>query len=236
MYNEMNEEELEWLQKKIRYKVENQERKQDAQEFIQNIIEKCNFNEGFVFYQIYSMSIANRNEWMKKISSLAYLNETQLMRMRQIRADYEVLNQNIDIFFKLIEYKSKLKKSSWYHEWLWESYLNVWKMKNIDMRKVKRKKVKPKMKKQEKELKLNGRKKKKDVETDEMKDESEEEIQFVNQVPKEEWQNIEINQKQVENENKDYKRGNEIFKEPLNDGFQHINIKLASNFYLKIKK
>ena len=84
---------------------------------------------------------------------------------------------------------------------------------------------------QEKESKT-----KKNTETDAMEDDSNEEIQFVYKEPEDDKQSYEIKINQEELNDRSYKRDNEIFNEPLTNGFCHIKTKLASNLYLKAKK
>ena len=70
---------------------------------------------------------------MKRIRALMYLNKTQLQKIRNIRTENQDLNHFMDIFFKLINFKAKLKEQNWYHEWLWDEYL---KYQNYDKKKM----------------------------------------------------------------------------------------------------
>ena len=65
-----------------------------------------------IIYKIYNVKIENKRYFMKRILSLTYLNESQLQKMRNIKKENQHLNQNMDIFFKLINLKTRLKEQN----------------------------------------------------------------------------------------------------------------------------
>ena len=74
--------------------------------FIRQIIDKLKFMEKQIVYKIHNVKIENKRDFMKRILSLTYLNESQLPKMRNIKTENQLLNQNMDIFFKLINFQA----------------------------------------------------------------------------------------------------------------------------------
>ena len=121
---EMNKQERIWLENKMNWKYINKsEEKEEIDIFIRQIIDKLQLMEKPIMYKIHNVKIENKRDFMKRILSLTYLNESQLQKLRNIKTEKQLLNQSMDNFFKLINFKAKLKEQNWYHEWLWEEYL-----------------------------------------------------------------------------------------------------------------
>jgi hypothetical protein len=164
-----------------------------------------------VNYRIHNIKIENKEDFMKRVLSLTYINESQLQKLMNIKTENKYFNQNMEIFFKLINFKAKFRDPGWYHEWLWEEYLDTVKLKKIE------------------KSRKYGKRKWDDYIKEEEKFQSTYEL-----IPK-----IEVT-KRIKVENQEpYKRDNRRFNQrEIDEGFQneYINGRLASNMYLDAKE
>ena len=135
----MDKKQIAWLEKEMKWiwSSKPNEDKEEIEQFIRQIIEKLQFQEQPIYYRVHSTNIMNKRELMKKILALAYLNETQLQKLRNIKTENQDLNKSMNIFFEMINFKVKARDQGWYHRWLWEEYLKMERKINLEIKQPK---------------------------------------------------------------------------------------------------
>lgn len=218
----LDKEQIQWLEKKMNWSRTNkkEEEIEEINIIIRQLINKLQFEEKPIIYDIHYVKIENKKNLLKKILSLAFINEAQLQKLRNIKTENRSLNEAMDIFFKLINFKIKSRDHGWYQEWLWQEYINL-------QRKPKEKENQSKDENVTKEL--IEELEKIEAENNEIKLITEEE-----RILRKEEESLKIK----ELENKYIKDEKEFSTEEIETGWknEYINAKLASNLYRKAKK
>jgi len=118
------------LKKTIQY-VPNQYEKEEVDMILRNILSKMNFVEKPLQFLSYYTHIMEKNDLKKMIIAITYLDENMLYKISQIKTTSEMLNSNLEIFFKLMNYKHRFENNEEYWKnWLKHEYL---KQTNIDL-------------------------------------------------------------------------------------------------------
>ena len=216
----MDKTQLAWLEKEIKWtwSTKQKEDKEEIDQFIRQIIDKLTFQEQPLYYRAHYIDIMNKRELMKKILALAYINETQLQKLRNIKTENQYLNQSMNVFFKMINFKVKARDQGWYHSWLWEDYIKMQRKINTEIKQPdKKKNITNELLKELKEIEIE-----------------EDKINIINEDANE----IMINN--INSADRDtYRTDNKWFtEEECKNGWngEYINAKIASNMYLKAKE
>lgn len=91
---------------------------------LKNIYQKMNFVEKPLQFLSYYTNILDKNELKKIIIAATYLDENMLYKISQIKTTSQTLNRNLEIFFKLMNYKHRFEFNEEYWKiWLLDEYL-----------------------------------------------------------------------------------------------------------------
>ena len=106
---------------------------EEIQMILRNIYKKMIFHEKPSQFLSYYNNIQNKNDMKKLIIAVSYLDENLLCKISRTKTNSYILNENLQIFFKLINYKHRfINNEEYWKSWLKDEYLNAT---NIDLTK-----------------------------------------------------------------------------------------------------
>ena len=111
------------LKQEIKY-VPSQYEDEEINIILRNIYQKMNFVEKPLQFLSYYTNILDKNELKRLIIAATYLDENMLYKISQIKTTSQMLNKNLEIFFKLMNYKHRFEfNEEYWKAWLKEEYL-----------------------------------------------------------------------------------------------------------------
>lgn len=97
---------------------------EEIQIIIRNIYQKMTFHEKPSQFLSYYNKIQSKNDMKKMIIAASYLDENLLYKISRTKTNSSVLNDNLQIFFKLINYKHRfINNEEYWKSWLKNEYL-----------------------------------------------------------------------------------------------------------------
>jgi hypothetical protein len=126
-------------------KTNNAELEEECQMIVRNVFDKLVLHEKPISFLTEKNIAMTKNQLKKKILSLTYLDENQLEKLSRVQTTCGVLNKNLDIMFRLINYRKKfiLEDDRWKNWLLTEyAYQTGYRMDTEKLRRLKEKKNK----------------------------------------------------------------------------------------------
>lgn len=109
---------------------------EEIQMILRNIYQKMTFHEKPSQFLSYYNKLQSKNDMKKMIIAATYLDENLLFKISRTKTNSHILNENLQIFFKLMNYKHRfINNEEYWKSWLKDEYIN---QTNIDLTKEKK--------------------------------------------------------------------------------------------------
>jgi len=120
--------------------IETRDDDEEIKMIVENIYSKMNFQDKPLQFLSYYNNIMNKNDLKKQIIAATYLDENLLYKISRIKTNSNTLNKNLEIFFKLMNYKHRFyeNEEEW-KIWLKDEYLKQTNINLEDAQNIKKK-------------------------------------------------------------------------------------------------